>query len=772
MRSDDLSDLIVTAVTEACDPFTDTSIADAILRVPAAELSTFLHARFDPDGDYTILTAGLPASPGAASGRIVTSAEAAVDAADRGHDVILVRTETTPDDVLGMQSARGILTARGGLASHAAVVARGWGIPAVVGAADVVVCEGGVRIAGHFHADGTEISIDGRTGNVMAGAVVASTRSAPPELETLLRWADLIRAGRVGVRANADTADDASHARHLGAEGIGLCRTEHMFLAEQRLRLVRRLILSDDPTHERDVLHELDIVQQADFASILAAMDGLPITVRLLDPPLHEFLPDYERLVVAEATGKLDDESRAELAAVRRLREANPMIGTRGVRLGVIKPGVYQMQVRALARAVGAALDAGNDPKVEIMIPLVMGAEELAMARGWVLDALAEAGVTAADAISIGAMVETPRAALVAAELSAHADFFSFGTNDLTQLTYAFSRDDVEVRLLPAYLAAGVLPFNPFEQLDQDGVGRLIELTCRDARAVKPDLKIGICGEQAGDPGSARFLVDAGVDYVSCSPYRVPIARLAVAQALLDADQVPTEEIDRLTADVANDHAAPSIGAPAPAAAGDIDDDEARFLVLHALRIKGFSDAATLAELSTVALDRTTTILTELAESGHTKFFEARDLWQLTPLGKERHGVELVEAAQAHGNELRAPYDLFLELNTRLKELCTAWQTRGGEPNDHTDAAYDAERLAELDRFNGECAPILDGFADAVPRFAAYRHRLTGAAARAVNGENKMFTGVMCGSFHDIWMELHEDLIQLLSIDRSAEGSY
>jgi len=768
---DELSELIATAVAEACDPFTDTTVADAILRVPAAELSTFMHARFDPDGDYTILTTGLPASPGAASGRIVTSAEAAVEAADLGHDVILVRTETTPDDVLGMQSARGILTARGGLVSHAAVVARGWGIPAVVGAAEVVVCDGGVRIAGDFHPDGSEISIDGRTGDVMAGAVVASTRPAPPELETLLHWADLIRAGRVGVRANADTAEDASHARHLGAEGIGLCRTEHMFLAEQRLRLVRRLILSDDPTHEREVLHELDVVQQADFASILAAMDGLPITVRLLDPPLHEFLPDYERLVVAEATGTLDDDTRAELAAVRRLREANPMIGTRGVRLGVVKPGVYQMQVRALARAVGEALAAGNDPKVEIMIPLVMGAEELAMARQWVLDALDEAGVTDFDAVSIGAMVETPRAALVAAELSAHADFFSFGTNDLTQLTFAFSRDDVEVRLLPAYLEAGVLPFNPFDQLDQDGVGRLIELTCRDSRAVKPDIKIGICGEQAGDPGSVRFLVDAGIDYVSCSPYRVPIARLAVAQALLDADRVPDEEIERLTADVADDHAAPVASAPA-AEAGEIDDDEARFLVLHALRIKGFSAASTVAELSTISLDRTTAILTELAESGHTKFFEARELWQLTPEGKERHGAELVDAAQTHGTGLRAHYDSFLGLNTRLKELCTAWQTRGAEPNDHTDAAYDAERLDELDRFNTECAPILDGFAEAVPRFAAYRHRLTGAAARAVNGETKMFTGVMCGSFHDIWMELHEDLIQLLSIDRGAEGSY
>ena len=407
---DSLTELIASAVRDACDPFTDTTVADAILRIPAGELSTFMHARFDPDGDYTVIATGLPASPGAASGCIVTSAEAAVDAADRGVDVILVRTETTPDDVLGMQSARGILTARGGLASHAAVVARGWGIPAVVGAGDVVVVDGGIRIGDVFHAEGTEISIDGRTGNVMEGAVVASTRSAPPELETLLGWADLIRSGRVGVRANADTADDAAHARHLGAEGIGLCRTEHMFLAEQRLRLVRRLILSDDPTHEREILHELDIVQAADFASIIAAMDGLPVTVRLLDPPLHEFLPDYERLVVAEATGTLDDESRAELVAVRRLREANPMIGTRGVRLGVVKPGVYQMQVRALARAVGEALAAGRDPKVEIMIPLVMGADELAMARGWVLEALDEAGVADFDAVSIGAMVETPRA--------------------------------------------------------------------------------------------------------------------------------------------------------------------------------------------------------------------------------------------------------------------------------------------------------------------------------------------------------------------------
>lgn len=773
--ADALTELIVAAVAEARDPFTDTTVADAVLRIPASELTTFMHARFDPDGHYTILTTGLPASPGAASGRIITSAEAAVEAADRGTDVILVRTETTPDDVLGMQSARGILTTRGGLVSHAAVVARGWGIPAVVGAGNVVVVDGGIRIGDDFYAEGTALSIDGHTGNVIEGAVVASTRAAPPELETLLRWADLVRSNRVGVRANADTAEDAAHARHLGAEGIGLCRTEHMFLAEQRLRLVRRLILSDDPSHEQEILRELDVVQQADFASILGAMDGLPVTVRLLDPPLHEFLPDYERLVVAEATGRLDNESRAELAAVRRLREVNPMIGTRGVRLGVVKPGVYQMQVRALARAVGDALAAGRDPKVEIMIPLVIGSKELAMARGWVLEALAEAGVADLDAVSIGAMIETPRAALVAAELSAHADFFSFGTNDLTQLTFAFSRDDVEVRLLPAYLEAGVLPFNPFDRLDTEGVGRLIEMTCADARAVKPEIKIGICGEQAGDPASVRFLVDAGIDYVSCSPYRVPIARLAVAQALLDADRVPSDEIERLTAEVASNHVASSASAP-PATSTEIeieiDDDEARFLVLHALKIKGFSAASTVAELSTIGADRTCAILAELAETGHTRFFEARELWQLTPEGKERHAAEIVDAAAEHESGLRIHYTAFLDLNTLVKELCTAWQIRDGDPNDHTDADYDAGRLDELDRFTAEAASVLDGFAAAVPRFAAYRHRLTGATARAVNGETKMFTGVMCGSFHDIWMELHEDLIQLLSIDRSAEGSY
>jgi phosphoenolpyruvate-protein kinase (PTS system EI component) len=767
-----LDRIIVEAVRSALDPNNPTTVADALARVPADDLSVYLHARFDDAEDRDVLTTGLPASPGAASGRIVTDAAAAVEAGHHGVAVILVRNETTPDDVLGMQSARGILTARGGLASHAAVVARGWGIPAVVGAAGVELADGGVTIAGEFFATGEEISIDGRSGEVIRGSIVTATTDAPAELDTILTWADAVRSGLVDVRANADTAADAAHARRLGAQGIGLCRTEHMFLAPDRLALVRRLILSDDPAQERDALDALDVVQQADFESILTAMDGLPVTVRLLDPPLHEFLPDHERLAVAEATGTLDEAGHAELAAVRRLRETNPMIGTRGVRLGVIKPGLYQMQVRALARAVAALIEAGRSPRVEIMIPLVIGSSELEMARSWVTEALDAVGVGSmtSSAVSVGAMIETPRAALVAGDLGAHADFFSFGTNDLTQLTYAFSRDDVEVRLLPAYLEAGVLPFNPFDRLDPDGVGRLITIACGDARAAKPSIKIGICGEQAGDPASARFLVDAGIDYVSCSPYRVPIARLAVAQALLAAGRV--DAVDVLTTTATNGGPTAE-GGPTPRFAPiDTTDDEARFLVLHALRIKGFSPAATVAELTTLDEARVDTILAAFASDGSTKHIEARDLWQLTPDGKALHAELLPAACAGAGDRLEPHYAEFLVLNTELKELCTRWQTRDGEPNDHTDAAYDGERLAELAAFDASCAPTLDCFATAVPRFAGYRHRLTAAAARAVGGETRMFTGVMCGSFHDIWMELHEDLIQLLGIDRNAEGSY
>jgi phosphoenolpyruvate-protein kinase (PTS system EI component) len=779
----DVSELIVRLVREAKDPLSTTSAADALRGVPAAALADFLHPRFDASADREVLTVGLPASPGAASGKIVVDAHSAVEAADRGEAVILVRTETSPDDVLGMQSARGILTSRGGLASHAAVVARGWGIPAVVGAHEVEVVDAGVWVGEQFLPCGAEISIDGRSGEVLLGSIASTTREAPPELEDLLRWADVVREGLVAVRVNADTAEDAAHARHLGAQGIGLCRTEHMFLAEDRLPLVRRFILTDDPTEETAALADLEAAQEADFEGILSAMDGLPVTVRLLDPPLHEFLPDFERLLVGEATGTLTEAMHDELAAVRRLREVNPMIGTRGVRLGVVKPGVYQMQVRALCRAVGTLLGKGRAPHVEIMIPLVVADTELAMARKWVTDALAQVGLAemADGTVSIGAMVETPRAALVAAKLCEQADFFSFGTNDLTQLTFAFSRDDVEVRLLPVYLAEGILPANPFEVLDQDGVGRLVKMTCDEARAVKPGMKIGICGEQAGDPASASFLVEAGVDYVSCSPYRVPIARLAVAQALIETGRFDGTELTVKPSPTGVETlAAPSTAAvPAPAPAQNASlpaeptsDVEAEFAVLHALRIKGFGQPSVLSELSLVSEVRLVAILASLAERTLVRHIPARDLWQLTPDGREHHARQLPDMVGESADGLREYYDHFLDLNTRLKELCTVWQTRNGEPNDHTDAEYDANCIMDLNELARDTEPVLSGFASAVPRFAAYQHRLNSAAVRTAAGETKMFTGVMCGSFHDIWMELHEDLVQLLGVDRHAEGSY
>ena len=524
-------------------------IARAVLAVPADEIDTFLHADFTDGNGRSLLTTALGASPGAASGIIVLTADEALDAADAGHTVILVRHETVPDDVLGMQCSAGILTTRGGITSHAAVVARGWGIPAVVGAGEIVIDDTGLHIGDRFVAAGTEISIDGRTGEVFLGGAATSTVEAPVELAALLDWADRIRAGAdvpVAVRANADNAADAAHSRRMGAEGIGLCRTEHMFLADDRLPLVRRFILTDDPAEEQAALADLEAAQEVDFAGILREMDPLPVTVRLLDPPLHEFLPSLERLVVAEALGELDAEGRHELAAVRRLHEVNPMIGTRGVRLGVVKPGVYQMQMRALLRAMAAVAASGCTPDVEVMIPLVIDPREMTVARTWVQEACAAVGFT--GTIKVGAMLETPRAALVAGELAEVSDFFSFGTNDLTQLVFAFSRDDVGSRLLPEYLRANLLDADPFEALDQVGVGRIIRQACASARDTTTNIKIGVCGEQAGHPDSAKFLVACGVDYVSCSPYRVPVARLAVAQALLEIGVVSPSVLDDIAA--------------------------------------------------------------------------------------------------------------------------------------------------------------------------------------------------------------------------------
>jgi pyruvate,orthophosphate dikinase len=509
------------------------SRADALRQVDPHLVDQVLHAQL-AGGAAAVLTAGTGASPGAAVGRAYVTAQAALEAFDRGESVILVRRETSPEDEPAFRVAEGILTSRGGLASHAAVVARGWGLPAVVGAKAVVVEDGGFRVGEVVVAEGDLISLDGSTGAVVLGDVAVTEAAAPPELDVLLAWADEVRAGRVGVRANADTGADAAAAVAFGADGIGLCRTEHMFLGEDRLPIVRAMLLAADGAAEAEALHQLHAAQRDDFAAVLAALAGRPCTVRLLDPPMHEFLPSAEALLVARAERGLTDEEAELLAAAEAWREQNPMLGTRGVRLAALRPGLYEMQVRALCEAAVAQHAAGMTPTLEVMIPLTVSGAELRRARGWVEAAIA--AVPGADAlpIAIGTMVETPRAALRAGELAEEADFFSFGTNDLTQLTWGFSRDDVEARLVPEYLASGIVEANPFETLDRDGVGELVALAAERGRAVRPQLKLGVCGEHGGDPASIAAFCQIGVDYVSCSPFRVPAARLAVAQAILE----------------------------------------------------------------------------------------------------------------------------------------------------------------------------------------------------------------------------------------------
>jgi pyruvate,orthophosphate dikinase len=510
------------------------SRTEAVQRITEDHLDQLLHRQFVASRPAA-LARGLGASPGAAVGRSYFTSRDAYEAAARGEHVLLVRPETSPEDVRGMLAAEGVLTSRGGLVSHAAVVARGWGKPAVVGADAVVVSGGHATIAGHRVEEGDWLSIDGATGEIMVGQIETTEATESRELATILKWADAIRKGRLAVRANADTGEDAATARRLGAEGIGLCRTEHMFLAEDRLPIVRRMILATDRSAATDALEELRVAQRADFVEILEAMDGLPVTVRLLDPPLHEFLPSTEELAVKEAAQGLSDEERALLDAARSWHEVNPMLGTRGVRLGVVRPGLYEMQVRALMEAAIDRLEAGGRPVIEIMIPLTVSRAELALARGWVEGAVREtvpAQLRRRLHVSIGTMVETPRAALLAGELARSADFFSFGTNDLTQMTFGFSRDDVEGRLMGPYLELGLLAHNPFDTIDVDGVGQLVRIAVAEGRRAKPGLKCGVCGEHGGDPASIRLFCEVGLDYVSCSPFRVPVARLAAAQAL------------------------------------------------------------------------------------------------------------------------------------------------------------------------------------------------------------------------------------------------
>jgi pyruvate, orthophosphate dikinase len=507
---------------------------EAVLRVQPHQLDQLLHPQFDPEASYTAITKGLAASPGAAVGQVCFTADEAEARAAAGEPVILVRPETSPDDLHGMIAAQGILTSRGGLVSHAAVVARGMGKPAVCGA-EAIRIDLGTRqfsVNSTVVGEGEVISINGTTGEVVLGEVAVITPEPTGPFVTVLEWADGFR--QLKVRTNADTPEDSARARAFGAEGIGLCRTEHMFLGE-RLPVVQRMILAETPAEEEAALEDLRVLQKDDFVGILEAMDGLPVTVRLLDPPLHEFLPDIEELLVRQARGELDEAGHALLRAARTWQEANPMLGTRGCRLGIVKPGLYQMQVKALMQAAVERKEAGGDPVVEVMIPLVVTAPELELLIAWTHEAAEKVFAAAGTRVDylVGTMIETPRAAIDAAAIAAAAEFFSFGTNDLTQMTFGFSRDDVEGRIMTPYLEAKLLVANPFETLDREGVGKLVRWACERGRATRPDLKLGICGEHGGDPASVAFCHEVGLDYVSCSPFRVPLARLAAAHAAL-----------------------------------------------------------------------------------------------------------------------------------------------------------------------------------------------------------------------------------------------
>jgi pyruvate,orthophosphate dikinase len=507
---------------------------EAVLRVQPEQLDQLLHPQFDPKAKFEVLAKGLNASPGAAVGKVYFTADEAEARHLAAERVILVRPETSPDDLHGMIAAEGILTSRGGLVSHAAVVARGMGKPAICGAEAVKIdlAKKQFEAGGKIVHEGDVISISGTTGEIALGEVPVITPEPTGHFGTILGWADEYR--RLRVRTNADLPEDAKRARDFGAEGIGLCRTEHMFLGD-RLPIVQRMILADTPDEEAAALEQLRAQQESDFVGILEAMDGLPVTIRLLDPPLHEFLPDHEELIVKQAKGEITDAETKLLHAAEFWREANPMLGTRGCRLGILKPGLYTMQVRALMQAAVTRKQAGGDPIVEIMIPLIVSEPELALLEQWVR---AEAEAVLAESkvelhYLVGTMIETPRAALVADRIADVAEFFSFGTNDLTQMTFGFSRDDVEGRFMAEYLEKKLLTANPFDKLDVDGVGQLVRMGCERGRSTRPELKLGICGEHGGDPDSVAFCHEVGLDYVSCSPFRVPIARLAAAHAAL-----------------------------------------------------------------------------------------------------------------------------------------------------------------------------------------------------------------------------------------------
>jgi pyruvate,orthophosphate dikinase len=529
---------------------------EAVRRVTGAQLAQLMFPRFDRDAERQLIAKGMNASPGAAVGKVVFDSSTAVEWADRGEDVILVRRETNPDDLRGMVAAKGILTSRGGKTSHAAVVARGMGRTCVCGADALTIDPKGRTMRtrdGVEVGEGDAISIDGTTGEVFAGEVPVVDSlvvrhfeghdDVEDELVTavarIMEHAD--HARRLGVRANADTPGDAARARRFGAQGIGLCRTEHMFLGDRKA-LVENLILAETHEEQEKALAELLPLQRDDFVGILEAMDGLPVTIRLIDPPLHEFLPDYTDLSVEVALhderGKSDTKEHVLLDAVKRLHEQNPMLGLRGVRLGIVIPGLFAMQTRAILEAAALRVKAGGDPHPEIMIPLVATVQELELVRADIDQVAAEIEETTGvrPDFKVGTMIELPRAVMAAAEIAGAAEFFSFGTNDLTQMTWGFSRDDVEASFFSTYLDKGIFGVSPFESLDTEGVGGLVRYAVEQGRSARPDLHLGVCGEHGGDPDSIHFFDDVGLDYVSCSPFRVPVARLEAGRSAAVGD--------------------------------------------------------------------------------------------------------------------------------------------------------------------------------------------------------------------------------------------
>jgi pyruvate,orthophosphate dikinase len=511
---------------------------EAMATIDADTLDALLHPAFDRDADFDVLAEGVNASPGAAKGAIVFTAEDAVAAGADGRDVVLVRPFTEADDVAGFHAARGILTSEGGKASHAALVARGMGRPCVCGASalDIDLNAREVRVNGTVLHEGDTIAIDGTRGIVTTDDVPLVDPEVDENFDAVLRWADEIR--KLGVRTNADTPEDARKAREFGAEGIGLCRTEHMFMAEDRVPKMRAMIMAETGDQRREALAELLPLQQEDFEGLFEEMAGLPVTIRLLDPPLHEFLPSLEEVAQEVERARIErtpdlEELEATLEKIHSLSETNPMLGTRGCRLGILHPEIYEMQVAAILRAARAVKErSGHAPHLEIMIPLVAYEKELRAMRELVYQVAGDEGMSGLE-LAVGTMIELPRACFAADKIAAEADFFSFGTNDLTQTALGFSRDDVEGRFLTKYIEQKIVDRSPFDTIDKPGVGWLVRLAAWTGREAKPDLKLGICGEHGGDPDSIEFFHMAGLDYVSCSPFRVPIARVAAAQAAI-----------------------------------------------------------------------------------------------------------------------------------------------------------------------------------------------------------------------------------------------